>query len=193
MLFFQELIGAILGFQLSLLIGTTFTDSGMVNKYLFNYSLVIQGLTCVFSFVGTSFLMRRLGVTICLVTFPIFLAALVVVYMIHPTLTTIFYTLILTKTFNYALYTPAKEVLYIPTTRNIKYKSKAWIDMFGLRLAKFVGSGINELTGALVSMSGAVVLVIAAAWGVTACLTGQTFKKTVDNNGLIGLEDKDSI
>jgi AAA family ATP:ADP antiporter len=34
-------------------------------------------------------------------------------------------------------------ILYIPTTKDVKFKAKSWIDMFGGRAAKSVGSMIN--------------------------------------------------
>lgn len=186
-LFLQELIGAILGFQLSLLVESTFgNNSGMVNKFLFDYALAVQGVTCLFSFVGTSYFMRKFGVTFCLVSFPILLGVLILGYTVHPTLTMIFYVMVISKMFNYGLNTPAKEVLYIPTTREIKYKSKAWIDMFGLRLAKFFGFAINDAVGPVVIVTGGIALGIAAIWTVSANLTGKTFKKAVDENKLIG-------
>jgi hypothetical protein len=43
------------------------------------------------------------------------------------------------------IYASIQELLYIPTTENIKYKAKAWIDVFGCRLAKAVGSFLTHM------------------------------------------------
>jgi AAA family ATP:ADP antiporter len=40
----------------------------------------------------------------------------------------------------YSLNEPAKELLYMPTSDMIKFKAKAWIDVFGARLAKAMGA-----------------------------------------------------
>jgi len=45
---------------------------------------------------------------------------------------------------SYALNNPAKEIMYIPTSRDAKFKSKGWIDVFGARSAKAAGSTFNE-------------------------------------------------
>ena len=47
------------------------------------------------------------------------------------------------KAINYALNQPTIKQLYIPTTKDTKYKATAWIEMFGSRGAKASGSGVN--------------------------------------------------
>ena len=56
------------------------------------------------------------------------------------------------KGLNYALNQPAKEQLYIPTSRESKYKAKAWIDSFGSRFSKTVGSSVHMLRPVLQSL-----------------------------------------
>ncbi|CAM9713776.1 unnamed protein product, partial [Scytosiphon promiscuus] len=43
----------------------------------------------------------------------------------------------------YALNEPCKEMLYLPTSDAIKFKAKGWIDVFGSRCAKGVGSFVT--------------------------------------------------
>ncbi|MBW6479533.1 MAG: hypothetical protein K0B37_08905, partial [Bacteroidales bacterium] len=44
---------------------------------------------------------------------------------------------------NYSIQQSAKEALYTPTTRDVKYKAKAFIDMFVQRGAKAVSVFLN--------------------------------------------------
>ena len=44
----------------------------------------------------------------------------------------------------YALNGPSRELLYVRTSGDIKFKAKSWIDMFGTRGAKAVGSVVNN-------------------------------------------------
>ena len=39
--------------------------------------------------------------------------------------------MVLSKAVNYALNKPVLKQLYIPTTKETKYKAQAWIEMFG--------------------------------------------------------------
>jgi AAA family ATP:ADP antiporter len=89
------------------------------------------------------------------------------------------------KAMGYALNQPAKETLYIPTSKNIKYKSKAWIDMFGFRLAKACGSGINEIIGVCVNFSGGIALSMIVVWIFVSRLLGNFFKKTIASKDII--------
>ncbi|MDA0335202.1 MAG: Npt1/Npt2 family nucleotide transporter [bacterium] len=47
--------------------------------------------------------------------------------------------------FSYSINQSAKEALYVPTTREEKYKAKAFIDMFVQRFAKAVAVGLSLL------------------------------------------------
>ena len=47
--------------------------------------------------------------------------------------------------FSYSINQSAKEVLYVPTTREEKYKAKAFIGMFVQRFAKALAVGLSLL------------------------------------------------
>ena len=47
------------------------------------------------------------------------------------------------KGLSYALNNPCKEVMYIPTSKDAKFKTKSFIDMFGSRSAKMSGAQIG--------------------------------------------------
>ncbi len=185
LIFFQELLTTLMSFQMSLMVKATYDDPGMVNKFLFEFALAIQVIACLFGLLGTSYLQRTFGIKFCLIAFPVLIGASLLGYIIHPSLTTIFYVMLVAKALNYALYQPAKEVLYIPTSKNIKYKAKAWIDMFGMRFAKATGSGISSIIGPVTSIAGGVCVGIIAIWIVSASLIGNIYKKVTHNKTLI--------
>jgi AAA family ATP:ADP antiporter len=185
LVFFQELISTLMGFQMSLLVKSTYVDPGMVNKFLFDFALAVQAISCMFGLLGTSFFQRRFGIRLCLIAYPLLLGLFIGSYMINPSLETIFYVMLIAKALNYALNQPAKDVLYIPTSRSIKYKSKAWIDMFGLRFAKAAGSVSNRFIGPVISLTGGFSLCLIAVWALLANVIGNVFKKAVDNKEII--------
>lgn len=186
LIFFQELISTLMGFQMSLLVESTIKDPGLVNKFLFDFALAVQAIACLFGLLGTSFFQRNFGIRFCLTSYPIFLGMFILAYLLNPTLSTIFYVMLIAKALNFAFNQPAKEVLYIPTSRDIKYKSKAWIDMFGLRFAKASGSFFNQFAGAVIAYSGFFALGLISVWAVLGSALGAAFKKTVDNRRIIG-------
>ncbi|KAJ1452110.1 ADP/ATP carrier protein [Pelagophyceae sp. CCMP2097] len=103
-----------------------------------------NGLSFVFSLVGTSFIIRRLGLKTTLVFFPsLCLAAICLVY-VYPTLEMVFLMMLVLKGLSYSLNNPCKEILYQPTSQNIKFKAKSWIDVFGARGSKALGSVVTN-------------------------------------------------
>lgn len=178
-IFFQEIIGSVMTYQMQLLASSTYPSAGELNRFLFDFGLAVQMIAALFALFGTSFFQRRFGIALCLLAYPALLAALVVWYWYAPALEVIFCTLLVAKALNYALNQPAKEVLYIPTSRTIKYKSKAWIDMFGLRFAKWMGSEVNKVIGSSISGVGIFSLGIIGLWAFMSRLLGAAYDKAV--------------
>jgi ATP:ADP antiporter, AAA family len=185
LIFFHELISTVMNYQMLWLAKSTYVDAGLVNKFFFDYALAVQAIACVFALVGTSFFQRRFGITFCIVAYPLLLGASIIWYLITPSLQTIFYVMLIAKAINFAFNQPAKEVLYIPTSKNIKYKSKAWVDMFGLRFAKASGSVINKLAGQALGVTGFVVIGFIGIWVALANIVGKHFQKAVNEKRVI--------
>ncbi|KAJ8613438.1 hypothetical protein CTAYLR_002323 [Chrysophaeum taylorii] len=103
-----------------------------------------NGLSFCFSLVGTSFVIRRLGLNKTIVLFPtLCLVAIFVVYA-YPTLEVVFAVMLVLKGLSYSLNNPCKEILYQPTSSAVKFKAKSWIDVFGARGSKALGSVVTN-------------------------------------------------
>ena len=96
---------------------------------------------------------------------------------------------------NYAFASPLRESLYIPTVKDIKYKSKSWIDSFGMKISKTISSGFtksvkNVMPGTMVfnvvyiSFFSSVI----ALWVLVAWWLGRRYTQAIDNNEVIGLK-----
>ena len=165
---------------------TYLNNQGLIQQFFFNFTLIMQSISCLFALFGTSYFQRRFGLKGCLILFPLLLGLGVLVYLISPTLITITVVMIIAKGINYVLYQPAKEMLYIPTTRAIKYKSKAWIDMFGLRSAKVGGSIINKSIGIASRLTGGVALVLVFLWIFLSRSIGTRYNKVIKKGERVG-------
>ena len=96
----------------------------------------------------------------------------------------------------YALNNPSKEMLYMTTTDSIKFKTKSWIDVFGNRASKAVGSVVTNafkkpverlmLYGSLISLATATALLLVAA------VLGSVFERLMSTGSVIGLEEVES-
>ena len=52
--------------------------------------------------------------------------------------------MMIVKGISYSVNNPTKEMMYIPTSKDAKFKSKGWVDMFGGRLAKAGGAQVTD-------------------------------------------------
>ena len=52
--------------------------------------------------------------------------------------------MVIVKGMGYAVNNPTKEIMYIPTSKDAKFKSKGWIDTFGSRFAKLAGAQVTN-------------------------------------------------
>jgi AAA family ATP:ADP antiporter len=145
---FYEVINAILDYQFKALAKISYTGDAL-SGFLTNFAIVTNliGLICVLA--GIDRIGRTLGFGKTLVLLPLLVGVCVVSMSFYPFLIVAFGVMAIQKSFNYSLNQPVKEQLYIPTTKDTKYKAKAWIDMFGSRLSKGGASVINSTRGIL--------------------------------------------
>jgi ATP:ADP antiporter, AAA family len=96
------------------------------------------------SLFGTSAVIRYLGLRLTLLLFPSIILTVIMVVRLNPTLYTVFGAMMVFKACSYALNNPTKEILYQPTSPAVRYKAKSWIDIFGARGSKAVGSIVTN-------------------------------------------------
>jgi len=84
----------------------------------------------------TGFIMTRFGVKTALIFLPITILLGSAGFLAMPILWVGSLLPTLDNSFNYSINQSSKEALYVPTTRDEKYKAKAFIDMFVQRFAK---------------------------------------------------------
>ncbi|MGD1997498.1 MAG: hypothetical protein PVJ92_01140 [Candidatus Dependentiae bacterium] len=132
------------------------------------YGKVVNGFTLVFALGGTQLLLRLFGVHWCLLLYPVLTAGAVLMMWQWPTLLVVTAGMVLLRGLSFALNSPAKEILYIPESPQVRFKVKSWIDMIGYRFVWALGSGVTELIKEPVSFaitaSGVMSLGVLAVW-----------------------------
>ena len=93
----------------------------------------------------TSFIMTRLSVKTALYVLPVIMLVASGFYMAIPILWVGTFLNTADNGFSYSINQSAKETLYVPTSRDEKYKAKAFIDMFVNRFAKAIAVGVSLL------------------------------------------------
>lgn len=150
-------------------------------------------LSLFLSLFGTSAVIRKLGLRTTLLVFPSLCLIIIIWIRFHPTLWTVFGAMMLLKANSYALNNPTKEILYQPTSSAVKYKAKSWIDIFGARGSKALGSVVTNAfsdsathlvqNGSLVGMTVATFLIY------NATFMGRKFDEFTETGYIVGGEE----
>jgi AAA family ATP:ADP antiporter len=192
-----EVIATITDYQMKVLAHESSQDTASLAAFLGAFGMATNGLALVAALLGTSYALRRFGVRWCLLAYPVSVAGSSLVLFLFASsdadtlLYVFFIVMVLTKGLSYALNNPAKEILYIPTSKDIKFKAKGWIDLFGGRLAKAVGStcttALRDLPSAelMVDAGVGVSLVLVVGWMAAASSVGNMYHRLTEQNQVI--------
>ncbi len=163
-----EVIITVLDFHFKATAASMYLQEADLSSYMSQYAYLTGLVSMLCVLFGINNIQRRLGIRASLVLLPILVTGAVLLVKFNPGwLAAAFWIMVFSKAINYALNQPTLKQLYIPTTKETKYKSQAWIEMFGSRLSKGGGSFINTFRGAFKSKYGAIA-------GVNAFLTVST-------------------
>lgn len=197
---FYETISQIIEYQMqsNAYVSPLFSGELGFAKFQGIYGIGINLVSFLMALFGTGFLIKKFGLRFCLLFFPAVLitsmgALTIFHYYGNPTPTSTLWMMLavmmVAKGLGYAVNSPSKEIMYIPTSDEIKFKSKGWIDMFGSRTAKQAGSLVTNhfkqnLTdlmffGSLISVG------LSAVWIIAAIYVGTINRKLVNDKKVI--------
>ncbi len=194
MIYFYELIAQVLGYLRLGVAQSHAVNISHLSGYLLKMTFMMHAVGFFISFFGTSALMKRLGERTCLILIPVISGVLLAYLMVETTPAILAGAWVIFKAVNYAFAWPVRESLYIPTVKSIKFKSKAWIDAFGSKVAKSSGQAFNIMISKLgvVISAGPIYSIffgsVVSLWFFVAYFLGRRFDWAVRNNEVIGLE-----
>lgn len=152
-----EVIVTVLDYHFKCSVMNSFTTELEQNAYLASYATWTGLISTLCVLFGINNIQRVLGTRVSLLMLPALTAGAVILIKLNPQSLMIgFWIMVFSKAVNYALNQPTLKQLYIPTSKDTKYKAQAWIEMFGGRFSKFGGSVINGFRKPLVAHLGAI-------------------------------------
>ncbi len=180
----------ILDFHFKMLIFDVHTTEVARTAYLGNFAVCTNVTALLCLLLGVRNVQKRFGLSVSLALLPVMIGGLVFLLKINPILAVSFWIMVFAKAINYALNQPSIQQLFIPTTKDSKYKAKAFIEMFGSRGSKAIGSGVNVLRkvmnpGAFLVMSTAASLGLVGIWFFIALYLGRTCVKAAKENRVV--------
>jgi ATP:ADP antiporter, AAA family len=194
MLFFYEVVSTVLSYHRLGVAQDSAADISGVSGFLFKVAFIQHFFGILISFLGTRTLLRVFGERICLLLVPGIASLSLLYFILSYTPFAVVLGIILLQAINYAFAQPVRESLYIPTLKDIKFKSKSWIDAFGSRFAKSVGStfviAAESMGPAMFFPLHSVFFAgIIVCWFITAFFLGKRYTRAIKNNEVIGVEE----
>ena len=183
-----EVIATIVDLQFKYLISEVYIKEEMTAFVAFA-AMASALLSIALSLGGTKMIVDKLGVRKSLFVYPLILGAIMFGLWSFPSLWPFFVGFLIMKSFAYAFNSPIKELLYLPTSKDVKMKAKGFIDGFGGKGAKGLGSVITGMLagnlGMLLAVGGLISLVIIGFWLVVAMAVGTKYEELVEKKEII--------
>lgn len=163
------------------------------------YGQTVNILSLFLSYYAFPRLIKNYGLRNTIRIFPtVLLLVTIFAFVLFPqNLYFLFISLSLCKALTYSIHDPSEEVLYMPTSDDAKFRAKFWIDVVGQRIAKAIGSMINNYAGSIerIVMYGSLPSVVASLALWLACYqVGVLFDKLILTNEIVAadLDDDDN-
>lgn len=148
-----EMVSNIVDFQLSAVIAREVEGALNKDAYFGLVGQITNIISLIVQIFFTSFVMKRFGVGVALLFLPVVITAGSLGFFILPGLLFVTVMSVGDNSLNYSINQSAKETLYTPLSRNMKYKAKAFIDMFVQRFAKVLAVILNLSFAAYVGLN----------------------------------------
>jgi AAA family ATP:ADP antiporter len=191
MIFFWEITNVIFNYmRLSIALDSS-NDILGITSFLYADVARMHVLSILIVLFGTSSIIRIFGERISLLLIPILIGSLVFIFLFNKTTITflVIFTLIrsIEKSFSY----PLRESLYIPTKKDIQFKSKSWIDSFGSKFSKMSGSLYNKFLqfvppSIIMPFQVYFFILVVIAWTFLAYALGNRWEKAIKKKEIIG-------
>lgn len=197
---FYEAIAQIVEYQMNryaLMLPTYQNSEIAFAQFQSTYGMGVNIISFFIALLGTSYIIKRFGVRISLLIFPVVFGCTLFGLLSYfkfgaspaALLWATFAAMIAIKGVGYAVNNPTKEMMYIPTSKDAKFKSKGWIDTFGSRFAKAGGARVTNAFKAnlsdLMIYGSFIGFGLIGIWALAALFVGFRNKQLVDNKQII--------
>ena len=190
---FYEIIKTIIDFQMKsqasmIMTGSQYTSFAGWFAFCTNVTAFLMAL------LGTSYIMKKYGLRFCIlaspITYAVSLIALYSYYCINPSpenlLFATFIVMIIVTAISYAVNNPTKEMMYIPTSNDAKFKVKGITDTVGsINDALNVGATAAIRIGNLVAFGTFFGLGFIVIWAIAAFYVGNKNAQLIRDNKII--------
>ncbi len=137
-----EIVSTVLDFQFTASV-EHYVPRGEIGEHFSTVFTITNFVAMLVQLFLTSSIMSRAGVKTALLVLPLAVITASCGFLVFPILWVGSLLNTADNGFSYSINQSAKEALYVPTSRDEKYKAKAFIDMFVQRFAKALAVGVS--------------------------------------------------
>ncbi len=177
-----EIVSTVMDFQFTATI-EHYLDGPAIGKQFSTIFTITNWVSMFVQLFLTGFIMNRFGVKTALLILPFAVLLGSTGFMVMPILWVGSFLNTADNGLSYSINQSAKEALYVPASRDEKYKAKAFIDMFIQRFAKALAVGISLIVTSVFTDFSSIrwlsvgTAVIVAVWIFAVRYAGDQFKK----------------
>lgn len=186
--FLYELVSQILDYQYSTE-AEALTGAGATQAFFGQVGSIIGVVSVITQFFLVSFVIRRFGITAALLVLPVAMAVASGTYLVMASLWAGALLTISDNAFSYSMNQTARETLFMPTSADVKYKARAFANMFVQRVGKgaaiLMALGLAAVPIRFLSILAIGVIVVWAGFALYAGrrfdeLTGESAEKRLE-------------
>lgn len=173
--FLYELVSQVLDYQYATA-AESIEGAGATQAFFGQVGTIIGVVSVLTQFFLVSFVIRTLGLTTALLVLPVAMALASGIYFAVPVLSAAALLTISDNAFSYSMNQTARETLFTPTPADVKYKARAFTNMFVQRFGK--GAAILmalALSAAPVRYLSLLAIAVIALWAGLAVYAGRRF------------------
>jgi len=173
--FLYELVSQILDYQYKTA-AESLEGTGATQAFFGQIGTIVGVISVFIQLFLVSFVIRKFGLTTALLVLPVAMALASGVYFAIPILWASALLYISDNAFSYSMNQTARETLYMPMSADIKYKARAFANMFVQRTGK--GAAILMaliLTAIPIRFLSVLAIIVIVIWGSFALYSGRCF------------------
>lgn len=133
----------VLDYENSVMVQEAYPVSTDQVAYFGRMTLVQNSIIAVITLLGTRKIMERFSIGTVMAVLPLTSLVCIAAVCVNRELLTSTIAANAAAIVAYSLNSPSKEILFVRTSREIKYKAKSWSEMYGNNVMKIMGAQIN--------------------------------------------------
>jgi AAA family ATP:ADP antiporter len=166
-------------------------EEAYIGKFYADFFTIVGFVGLVLQLLVVSRILKHFGVRFAIMTLPVISLGTYLSIMIFPVLLVIRWCKTAENATDYSLNNTVRQILFLPTTKEEKYKAKVAIDSFFVRTGDVMSAGLVFVGVTWLSFSiqhfAAVCLVLVVFWLILA------FRIGIENKKLVALDRSDEL